>query len=85
MWVKPDKSSLSSTEFNCVLSSWKNKVELYNTNKTKLVSGKTEINPADLTVGELIKNLKTSQLWAVLVGLVGLIVGAFAIGQHFAK
>ncbi|MBK6379461.1 MAG: hypothetical protein IPO01_13875 [Chitinophagaceae bacterium] len=85
MWVKPDKSSLSSTEFNGVLSSWKNKVELYNTNKTKLVSGKTEINPADLTVGELIKNLKTSQLWAVLVGLVGLIVGAFAIGQHFAK
>jgi hypothetical protein len=85
MWVKPDKSSLSTTEFNGVLSSWKAKVELYNSNKTMVDSSKKKISPADMTVGELLKNLKPAQLWAVLLGLVSIIGVAFAIGQHLAK
>ena len=47
LWVKPDASALTTTEFNGVLSSWKTKVE--NFKKNKLISSKTKIEPADLT------------------------------------
>jgi hypothetical protein len=83
MWVKPDKSSLTTSEFNGVLSSWKNKVEYYQSKKT--ISKKTKYDPAELTVGEILKNLKTSQLWGILVGLVALISGAFALGHLLPK
>ena len=33
LWVKPDKSSLTTTEFNGVLASWKTKVENFKKNK----------------------------------------------------
>jgi len=83
MWVKPDKSSLTTSEFNGVLSSWKNKVELYKINKTQ--TNKIKIDPAELTIGDLIKNLKTSQLWAILTGIVALTAGAFALGHLLPK
>jgi hypothetical protein len=79
MWVKPDKSSLNTSEFNGIFSSWKNKV----INKTQTT--KTKINPAELTVGDLVKNLRTSQLWAILAGLALLISGAFALGHLLPK
>jgi len=83
MWVKPEKSSLTTSEFNGVLSSWKSKVDLYKNNKSK--SNKTKMDPAELTIGEIIKNLKTSQLWAILGGLAALIAGAFALGHMLPK
>jgi hypothetical protein len=84
MWVKPDISSLTSPEFNGVLSSWKNKVEAYQQSKFSNEK-KNTIDPASLTVGELINNLKPSNLWAILVALAGIIGGAFALGQFLSK
>lgn len=82
MNVKLENSSLTTTEFNGVLSSWKKKVESFNNEK---FNPKTKINPAELTIGELIKNLNTSQLWGILTALVGLVIGAFALGQFIGK
>lgn len=36
---------------------------------------------SDLTISELVGGLKTAQFWTVLVALVALFCGAFALGQ----
>ena len=85
MQLKPVETSLTTTEFNGVLASWKNKVEAYDLNKDKKLAEIKAIDPASLTIGDLIKNLKAAQLWAILVALIGIIVGAFSLGQYLAK
>lgn len=65
---------LSTTEFNGVLASWKQKM---------LVAPKTPTSPkapAELTVAELVGGLKPTQLWSVLGALAVLVAGAFALG-----
>ncbi len=73
-WVKPESAALSTTEFNGVLASWKQKM---------LVTPKAPTPskaPSELTVAELIGGLKPTQLWSVLGALAVLIAGAFALG-----
>ena len=75
--LKPVKASLLAPNFNGVLHSWKQKVELYKKQKNN-------IDPDTLTIGELIKlikNLKVSHFWAVLGALASLLSGAFALGR----
>ena len=74
--LKPEKESLLTPVFNGLLSSWKQKIEFY-----KKQEPKNKIDPETLTIGEIIKNLKISHFWGVLVALVALIAGAFALGQ----
>jgi len=64
---------LNSKEFNDVLRSWKDKLEK---NKNK----KTNINPADLTIYDLVYNMKAIHLWSVLVSISALVTGAFLLG-----
>lgn len=73
-WVKPEAAALTTTEFNGVLASWKQKL-LQPANKQSV--SKT---PSDLTIGELIGGLKPTQLWSVLASLAVLVAGAFALG-----
>lgn len=40
----------------------------------------SKLDPAELTVGQLLSSLKTSQAWKVGTGLVGLVVGTFFFG-----
>ena len=79
LYLEPVKASLNTPEFNGVLASWKRKIlkAIEETKKEK------SINTADLTVGDLIKGLKTSQLWGLLAGLAALAAGAFALGAKF--
>lgn len=74
-WVKPEASALSTTEFNGVLASWKQKMLLP---PKKVAISKT---PTELTVGELISGLKPTQLWSLLGALAVLVGGAFAVGS----
>ena len=83
MNVKPSPNSLMTDEFNGVLSSWKNKVEQHNINKQKTTQTKVKINPSELTIGELISDLKPAQFWAILTAIVALMASIFFIGQHF--
>ena len=73
-WVSVDAAALSSTEFNGVLASWKQK--MLETPK-RIAPSKT---PSDLTVAELLGSLKPVQLWSVLAALAALVAGAFALG-----
>ena len=72
--VPVDSSVLASPEFNGVLSSWKKKL-VPPSNKSS-----TAKSPAELTVGELMKSMKPSQLWATLAALAALVAGAFVLG-----
>ena len=83
MKVKLDPTSLMTDEFNGVLGSWKSKIEQYHINKSKASSSKQKLNPGELTIGELVSNLKPSQLWAILAALFAFMAGVFVIGQHF--
>jgi hypothetical protein len=78
--VKPEESSLSTLEFNGVLANWKSKMAQLASDKKEAKKINIDISPVDLTIGEIIKGLKPNQLWAVLIALAGLIVGAFATG-----
>ncbi|MEP6926036.1 MAG: hypothetical protein ABI834_00300 [Ginsengibacter sp.] len=81
MYVKAEASSLTTTEFNGVLSSWRKKVEEYQVNTTKSIEKKSpKLNASELTIGELINSLKPGQLWGLLATLATLIAGAFALG-----
>lgn len=73
-WVKPEAAALSTTEFNGVLASWKQKML---TGPKKQTPSKA---PSELTVKELVGGLKPTQLWSVLGALAALIAGAFTLG-----
>lgn len=82
MTVTLNQQSLTTLEFNGVLSSWKKKVEQYSHDKSK-VPPQPKFIPSELTIGELISNMKPAQLWGILAALVALMIGIFVVGQHF--
>ena len=73
-WVKPEAAALSTTEFNGVLASWKQK--MLSTPKTP---APTKV-ASELTLAELAGSLKPAQLWSFLGALATLVGGAFALG-----
>jgi hypothetical protein len=83
MTAKPNQSSLLSAEFNGVLASWKSKVEKLNLSKNDTAVEKRKVVPDELTIGDLVSNMKPAQLWGVLGALIALMVSIFVIGQHF--
>lgn len=78
MNVKLQQETLNSPEFNGVLNDWKKKVERFK-NKAPLKKA-SELDPATLTIGEIINSLKPAQLWAILGALAALVAGAFFMG-----
>ncbi len=72
--VKPDPAALNTTEFNGVLSSWKQKLT------QRPIKSAAPKNPTELTVGELVGSMKPSQLWALIGTIAALVAGAFALG-----
>jgi len=73
-WVTLEAAALSTTEFNGVLASWKQKMLAAPKSPTASKS------PSELTVAELVGGLKPTQLWSVLGALGALIAAAFALG-----
>jgi hypothetical protein len=73
--VKPDATALATTEFNGVLSSWKQKLVQHPATNASI-----QKNPSELTVGEIVGSMKPSQLWSLLGTVTALIAGAFALG-----
>jgi hypothetical protein len=72
--LKPE--SLGKDHFSGTLNDW---IERTKTSPQRALT-KTE----DLTIGQLVNNMRPSQLWGVLAGLVALVVGAFAAGSYIA-
>jgi hypothetical protein len=73
-WLNLDVTALHSNEFNGVLASWKQKMGDAPKKSTPSKS------VSDLSVAELLGGLKPVQLWSVLVSLLTLVGGAFALG-----
>ena len=80
--VEPNVNSLSTNEFNGVISSWKEKVLTYQKQKVEI---KVETKPEELTIGQIINNMKPATLWSILLAIVELLVSAFYIGQYFPQ
>lgn len=71
-------SALNSKEFNGVLADWKTKIKQRVEEKNEKKESK--INPAELSLGILLKSLTAIQLWSLLIALSASLVGAFALG-----
>lgn len=77
-----DEAYFSSTEFNGVLSSWKEKVEAHSTQGQRKPSDAPH-DPSKMNIGQLLAALKPSHLWSVLVALCAVLAGAFSLGAKF--
>lgn len=75
--VPLEAMALSSNEFNGVLADWKAKVLA--SEPPPPLRG---LNPADLSVLELVGALRPVQLWSVTIALAGLLAGAFSLGAR---
>lgn len=73
-----EAAALASNEFNGVLADWKEKV----------LAGATAprapqaLNPAELSMADLLGALRPVQLWSVTIALAGLLAGAFSLGAR---
>ena len=76
--VEPTAMSLHSNEFNGVLASWKNKVAGRPKRQAQ------SVDPAQMTVGQILAAVKPAQLWSVLIALVALVAGAFGLGVRLS-
>lgn len=78
MSLPVDNNALNSKEFNGVLADWKAKIKqkIERRNETE----ELKVNPAELSLGVLLKSLTPIQLWSLLITLSGLLAGAFALG-----
>lgn len=72
--VIPEPAALNTAEFNGVLASWKAKLSVPQT-KSIDVKKTTEI-----TIGEIVGNMRPTQLWSLLGAIFALVAGAFALG-----
>lgn len=70
------EAALGSNEFNGVLADWKEKV------LAREPRGPQALNPAELSIAELVGALKPVQLWSVAIALAGLLAGAFSLGAR---
>jgi hypothetical protein len=75
-------ASLSTTEFVGVLSAWKQKLK-DRTPDLKPATAAQSPDPGQMTINQLLGNLKASQLWSSLAALAALLAGAFSLGAHF--
>lgn len=73
--VTLDRTSLTTTTFNGVLASWKQKLST----STAKAAGPVAI-PSDMTVAQLLGALKPAQLWSAVGALAAALAGAFALG-----
>jgi hypothetical protein len=77
--VSLSPASLLSAEFNGVFADWKEKLKLTHSRRPMLPM------TSELTVGELMRSMKPSALWAVLVAIATLIIGSFSLGAFLFR
>ncbi len=79
--VPLEAMALGTNEFNGVLADWKEKVLA-----SAPVAGSPPVlrglNPAELSVLDLVGALRPVQLWSVAIALAGLLAGAFSLGAR---
>lgn len=73
--VTLDRASLTSTTFNGVLASWKQKMSATPPKAVSPVG-----LPSEMTVAQLLGALKPAQLWSTFGALAAALAGAFALG-----
>lgn len=78
--VKVEPGSLNSAEFNGVLASWRDRIAKTGSKPGAPPVFKAKLDPASMSVAELIGALKPSQAWTVGVAAMGALAGSFALG-----
>lgn len=78
-----EATALASNEFNGVLADWKEKVLALEPGAGAASSrGPQALNPAELSIADLLGALRPVQLWSVAIALAGLLAGAFSLGAR---
>jgi hypothetical protein len=84
--VPLEATALGSAEFNGVLADWKEKVLALEPGAGPAAPvpppGLRGLNPAELSVLDLVGALRPVQLWSVTIALAGLLAGAFSLGAR---
>ena len=80
-YVNPSSSSLETEEFNGVLSSWKMKIKEFHEKKSRM--GLLSVDPANLTLGELVNIFKSRYVKIFLLLFLFIIFSAYAFGRKF--
>jgi len=82
--VPLEAMALGSNEFNGVLADWKEKVLAFEPGAGPLAPPPPlrGLNPAELSMFELVGALRPVQLWSVAIALAGLLAGAFSLGAR---
>jgi hypothetical protein len=76
-----DLSTLHQEQFKGIFEEWKEEVKQHQKSEQERPDGiDTNLDPGNLTVGRLIRMLRTGQLWAVIVAIftAGSAIAAFA-------
>jgi hypothetical protein len=81
-WVRPEPGVLMSPEFNGVLADWKQKLIYIATKRRDPQATPPAKQLTDMTIIEIVGELKPAQLWSVLTAVAALIAGAFALGAN---
>ena len=76
--VELEPEALNTNEFNGILASWKNKIQLSSRHKPTTTSKSVE----NMSVAELLGSLKPRQVWSVLGAIATVIVSAFVLGAN---
>lgn len=79
-----DPAALNSPAFNGLVENWREKVSGRQRALPSPALTEAKLDPATMTIAQLIGALKPSQLWAVLVASVAALGGAFALGVELA-
>jgi hypothetical protein len=78
-----EATALGSNEFNGVLADWKDKVLAMGTPLAAPANSSLQgLNPAEMSVLDLVGALRPVQLWSVAIALAGLLAGAFSLGAR---
>ena len=78
-----EATALGSNEFNGVLADWKDKVLAMGTPLAAPANSRLQVlNPAVMSVLDLVGALRPVQLWSVAIALAALLAGAFSLGAR---
>ena len=78
-----EATALGSNEFNGVLADWKDKVLAMGTPLAAPANSRLQgLNPAEMSVLDLVGALRPVQLWSVAIALAALLAGAFSLGAR---
>lgn len=72
-------TALNTPEFNGVMTDWRQRLQT----QTMKAGRRKKESIGEITISELLGNMRPKELWALIGALATILAGAFALGAHF--